>query len=177
MKSFCIVVAADQKFGIGKDGQMPWHLPADLKHFKEITTSQTSSGKSPNAVVMGRKTWEALPDKFRPLKNRINIVISHNKNLPVPKGVFLSDSLDQALGLAEKKCNTQGAIFVIGGAQIFKQAIQHPACEKIYMTHVLGDYHCDTFFPDNFSAFKKIKEKFFKKQGNIGYFFAEYVHF
>ena len=77
---FDIVVAADEQRGIGKDNDLPWHLPGDLTHFKRTTTRAVAEGMS-NAVVMGRKTWESVPPRYRPLKNRVNVVLSRRDSL------------------------------------------------------------------------------------------------
>ena len=79
MKPFSIVVAIDSQHGIGKNNDLPWHLPADLKHFKFITTN-SAVGKR-NVVVMGRKTWDSIPEKFRPLPNRTNVVLSKSADV------------------------------------------------------------------------------------------------
>ncbi|MDE2222506.1 MAG: dihydrofolate reductase, partial [Candidatus Omnitrophica bacterium] len=73
MKNFSIVVAFDSTYGIGKDGRLPWRLAADLKRFKEITMEDGAA--RPNAVIMGRKTWESIPDRFRPLPGRVNVIL------------------------------------------------------------------------------------------------------
>ena len=73
--TFQLVVAATRKLGIGKAGSMPWKLPGDMAYFKELTSKTADSGKQ-NAVVMGRKTWESIPSKFRPLPGRINVVLT-----------------------------------------------------------------------------------------------------
>lgn len=73
---FQLVVATTLQRGIGRDGTMPWHLPADMAYFKSLTSQVTSFEEKRNAVVMGRKTWESIPDKFKPLAKRINVVIS-----------------------------------------------------------------------------------------------------
>src|SRR5262245_10605196 len=98
MVPFDIVVATDMNSGIGKDGQLPWNLPGDLRHFKDVT-SRAKSPLKKNAVIMGRKTWEALPDKFRPLPGRVNLVLTHNKKLSFPPGVLQADNIDSALML------------------------------------------------------------------------------
>ena len=75
--TYQLVVAATRKLGIGKSGTMPWKLPGDMAYFKELTSKTAESGKQ-NAVIMGRKTWESIPPKFRPLPNRVNVVLTRN---------------------------------------------------------------------------------------------------
>jgi len=140
--SFDVVVAADLEWGIGKDSGLPWpRLRADLAHFKAIT-STASEGRR-NAIAMGRKTWESKEVAGRPLPRRVNIVISR-RALVVPEGVIAATSLDDALahrGDAE-------AMFVVGGAEIFRGAFAHPALRWVYLTRVAGRFGCDTHIPD-----------------------------
>lgn len=148
MTPFSIVVAMDQNRGIGRDGKLPWHFKCDLRHFKEVTT-KTRDKTRRNAVIMGRKTWDSLPAQFRPLPDRVNIVITRNDNLKFPRGVLRASGLEQALELLTKGTlsNTVEAVYVIGGAQIFEQAIARKECRKIYLTQILHSFGCDTFFP------------------------------
>lgn len=175
MVSFNIIVALDAKNGIGKKNQMPWHLPGELKHFKEITT-HTHSPVKKNAVIMGRKTWESLPEKFRPLPNRVNIVLTRNQKFPLPNGVLNARGLDDALTILKNDPfkNIIEGVFVIGGGEIFKEAVQFPECQKIFMTHILEDFHCDAFFPSVDTAFEKKASSALQKEGMINYSFAEY---
>ena len=144
----------DEQRGIGKNGTLPWHLPADLKHFKDITTRVAAPGRM-NAVVMGRKTWESLPDKFRPLPARVNVVLTSSKDMQVPTGVLVSGSFDLALKALETD-ERVGDIFVIGGAQLFTQVIGHAQCVKLHVTFVHGKFACDVFFPAFPQRFKEI---------------------
>jgi len=82
-------VAFDSQYGMGKNGQLPWVIPQDLKHFKEISTAVINPANK-NAVIMGRKTWESLPEKFRPLPGRVNVVLSKEGKLDLPSGVLSS---------------------------------------------------------------------------------------
>ena len=123
-----IVVAHSANRVIGRDGGLPWHLPADLRRFKEITSGAT--------VVMGRKTYESLPERFRPLPGRRNLVVSRT-GCEAPE-VF--GSLEEAIDAAGGDC------FVIGGGQIYAQAV--PLAERVYATEVAARLDGDAFFPE-----------------------------
>jgi len=175
MKPFRLIVAIDSKHGIGKDGGLPWHLPGDLKHFKKLST-QTDAPHKQNAVIMGRKTWDSIPEKFRPLPNRINLVLSQNPKLDLPSGVLRCDAFEKALTLLNDDLYLEKIdhIFVIGGAHVFEAALQHPACETLHVTHIEKSFACDTFFPDFEKRFEpKIASDTFQENG-ISYYFCEY---
>jgi dihydrofolate reductase len=114
---------------IGRDGTLPWHLPEDLAHFRAVTTGAT--------VVMGRHTWESLPDRFRPLPGRRNVVLSRQPSYDAP-GAEVVATLDDALA--------PGAdIWVIGGAAVYRAAL--PAADRLAVTHIDGDYDGDVTAP------------------------------
>lgn len=129
-KKLSIVVAISSNNAIGKGNELLWHLSADLKHFKNITTGHT--------IIMGRKTYESIG---KPLPNRRSIVITHNKGYKI-EGAEVVHSLDDALNLLDE--NEEG--YIIGGAQIYKQAL--PFCDKIYLTTVHHHFDADAFFPE-----------------------------
>ena len=172
MKPFSIIVAFDSQYGIGKKGQLPWHLALDLKHFKEITTAVTDPAKK-NAVIMGRKTWESLLAQFRPLPGRVNLVLSKEGKLSLPSEVLCSQSLDNALNLLSSS-NIEN-VFVIGGAQIYAHAIAHPLCQKLYVTHVQGEYDCDVFFPLISRQFFPISASEHYQEDGIAFHFSDYL--
>lgn len=124
-----IIVAAAADGAIGKGGDLLWHLSGDLKRFKEITLN--------HAVVMGRKTWESLPK--RPLPDRLNVVISSNKDYDAP-GAVVATSLDEGLDLAFEHDGEESEVFVIGGASIYRQAL--PLADAMDFTLV------EATFPD-----------------------------
>lgn len=130
MNQISIVVAISENNAIGKDNQLLWHLPADLKHFKNITTGHT--------IIMGRKTYDSIG---KPLPNRRNIIITRQNGLNI-EGVEVVNSLDEALAL----CKTETEVFVIGGAEIYKQAIA--VSHRIYLTRVHQEFEADAFFPE-----------------------------
>ena len=142
MRSFSIVVAFDESGGIGIKGKLPWHLPADLKYFKKITT-HVRGPEHINAVIMGRITWESIPSEFRPLPGRINVILSRNRSLQKPEDVLLADSLNASLeDLDQGSYQSQVEnVYVIGGQQIFKDAVVHPLCQKIYVTRILKSFN------------------------------------
>lgn len=139
-----IIVALDLNRGIGFDGQMPWHIKEELRHFKTVTTF-CQPGQQ-NAMIMGRKTWESLPEKVRPLPGRVNVVISR-QTYSLPEGVYLAHSFDEALNLLQKNSPPIDQIFVMGGGQLYQEVIKHPAITTLYITQIKKAYPCDTWFP------------------------------
>lgn len=174
--SFNIVAAMDLNRGIGKGGRLPWHLTADLKHFRDLTT-KTDDDQKKNVVIMGRKTWESLPEKFRPLPDRINIVLTRNKEFKFPQTILSGGNFKDIFKILEapSRHNKAGEIFIIGGEQIFSQAVQYPECQRIYATHLQKSFDCDTFFPDFKNDFKEISRSSMLKENSLEFFFAEYI--
>lgn len=142
---FDIVVAADLDWGIGKASGLPWpRLRGDLQHFKRVTSLATQ-GKRP-AIVMGRKTWESAEVGGKPLPNRFNIVVTRRSDLTVPADVAVANSLDAALEAALE--SDIEAVFIVGGAEIYREALAHPALRWVYLTRVAGRFACDAHIPD-----------------------------
>lgn len=125
------IVAIDQNNAIGADNKLIWHLPADLKRFKNITTSHT--------IVMGRKTYDSIG---KPLPNRTNIVITRNKNWQM-QGTFAVKNLEEAIEIAKK--NNETEIFIIGGGQIYTQYFNQ--IHKLYVTQIHQKFEANTYFP------------------------------
>ncbi len=121
LRAFTIVVAATANtLGIGKEGKLPWNLPEDMAHFKKITTTTTSASSSSNAVnavIMGRKTWQSIPERFRPLRDRLNVVLSRNpaarEQLNIPASVRVCGSLQEALRALAQVRNSTNAFMVV----------------------------------------------------------------
>ena len=128
-----IVVAYDELRTIGKDGDIPWagKLPADMRFFRDLTEDR--------AVIMGRKTFESLPDAFRPLPNRQNIVISLSQKAMA--GAFVVESIDEALEIGGENA------YIIGGAQVYRQTLSR--VNRVYATEIATRTEGgDTFFPE-----------------------------
>ena len=126
-----LVVAHSANRVIGRDGALPWRLPTDLRRFRELTTG--------HAVVMGRRTYESLPERFRPLPDRRNIVLSTRAGFEAPGAEVFGD-LEAALGACDRDC------FVIGGAITYSQAL--PRAARVYATQVAGEIAGDAVFPE-----------------------------
>lgn len=148
-----IIVAADEKGGIGKSGKLPWHFKKEIQFFAK-TTKETKNPDSRNMVVMGRKTWESIDQKYRPLPSRINVILSRQEDLEIP-GAHVVPSINKALELAEQLENRIENIFVIGGGEVFRQIVENPLLDGIYFTNIHSTFECDTFFPSIPSDFTK----------------------
>ncbi|KAI0527801.1 dihydrofolate reductase-like domain-containing protein [Xylaria bambusicola] len=155
-----LVVAATRNMGIGRNGTLPWTgLKKEMAYFARVTKrlpsvlNQPSSSHAMNAVIMGRKTWDSIPPKFRPLKGRLNIVISRSHVDPPASDIdpeteaVKVGSLEQATEYLQSAAAQPGKVFVIGGAQIYASALQLPEAKRVLLTRVTTDFECDTFFP------------------------------
>ncbi|MBI3114867.1 MAG: dihydrofolate reductase [Candidatus Kerfeldbacteria bacterium] len=150
--AFSMIVAMDRNRCIGAAGTLPWRIPADLQYFHEVTSRVQRAG-SRNAVIMGRKTWESIPASRRPLPGRLNIVITTHPSSVV--GASAVGSLEAALVQASRPEIAQ--VFVIGGGQVFREAVARGDCAKIFLTEVdTVVERCDTFFPDLPDVFTQV---------------------
>ncbi|MEI8143428.1 MAG: dihydrofolate reductase [Candidatus Berkelbacteria bacterium] len=147
-----ICALAEKNRAIGKNNALLWQLPADLKHFKDITSG--------HPIVMGQKTYESIG---RPLPNRTNIVITNDKSFKA-SGVRVCYSIADAIDFAKKIDEEE--IFIIGGGSIYTQTID--LADRLYLTLLDGDFEADTYFP-NYSSFDQIEKS--DKQEDNGYSF------
>ncbi|GBF94660.1 bifunctional dihydrofolate reductase-thymidylate synthase [Raphidocelis subcapitata] len=226
---FQIVVAVTQSWGIGKDGGMPWKLSGDLAYFRQLT-SRTADPAKRNAVIMGRKTWESIPERHRPLPGRLNIVLTRaappaDENAGAgaaaaaappapppaaplgasgraaanaaaaasaaaaakaaaapPPSVLHARSLDDAMALLDRPDMraTIEHVFVIGGGQVYRDALASPRCAALHVTHIEDDPPCDTGFPpvdpsDPSCEFRVWSAAPPKRDGGVRYSFVTYV--
>lgn len=156
------IVAVAENRAIGKDNDLIWRLPADLKYFKEITTG--------HHIIMGRKNYESIG---RPLPNRTSIIITRNKDYKA-EGCIIVHSLDEALKIANQNGETEA--FIIGGGEIYKNSME--LTDKIYYTEVHETFEADTFYPElDTSIWKEVsREKHFKDEKNTyDYSFVKFV--
>ena len=141
MKKISIIVAIAKNWAIGRNNDLLWHIPDDLKRFKRITSG--------HQVIMGRMTYLSLP--FRPLKNRTNIVITDNPGETF-EGCITVYSIEEAL----RYCSDSDESFIIGGGSVYRQFLPH--CNKLYITRVNKDFEADTFFPEiDYSGWKLVE--------------------
>lgn len=150
-----IIAAIGKNRELGLNNKLLWHIPEDLARFKKITNG--------HPVIMGRKTFESIGML---LPGRTNIIVTRDKTFSLP-GCTITHSLEDAIKIAKKPA--AGEIFVIGGGQIYKEAIKY--ADKLYLTVVEGTFTADTYFP-NYSAFKKIifEEKHQNKRYTFTFF-------
>jgi len=169
MPPFAIVVAADENGGIGKGGRLPWHLPGDVTYFKRLTKAPPERSLR-NAVVMGRKTWESIPPKFRPLVGRINVVITRNDRFDLPGEVIRAEGFDAALRKLDGVPDL-GRVFVIGGAEVYRHALEHRGLDTIYLTRVHATFDCDAVFGAIPPGFEMVSSSSRHIDGGIAYEF------
>ena len=132
-----LIVAMDSNRGIGKNNDLMWHLPADMNFFKETTKNQI--------VVMGRKNYDSIPEKYRPLPNRLNVILTRNKDFKA-ENCLVFNSLNECLDYFRNEEDRK--VFIIGGGEIYKMALDSGCLNEMYVTYVDGIFDADTFFPE-----------------------------
>jgi dihydrofolate reductase len=155
------VIAAVARNGvIGLDNRLPWHLPADLKHFRALTLGHT--------VIMGRKTWESLPAGFRPLPGRRNIVVTRDGSYRA-EGATVASSLPAAIAATDG-----GEAFVIGGAELYKAAL--PLADGLQLTEIGAIFDGDTHFPAiDHDQWREVARESHHDEAGFGYAFVSYL--
>lgn len=134
-----IIVACDQEKGIGKNNTMPWRNSNDMRFFQETTI-----GAGNNAILMGRNTYESIPNNKIPLHSRKNIVIS-SKMTESEKDIAIFRDIDYAIKYCEE--TKIDNLWIIGGGSIYDHFMNHPKLDRIFVSNIKGDYECDVFFP------------------------------
>jgi dihydrofolate reductase len=156
MKKISIIVAIAKNFAIGRNNDLLWHIPADLKRFKKITSG--------HQVIMGRMTYLSLP--VRPLPNRKNIIITDQ-----PGEMFESCTTVYSIQEALALCNENEESFIIGGGSVYKQFL--PFCNRLYITLVHKDFEADTFFPKvEFKQWKLVEKEDHEPDPTLGFSYS-----
>ena len=154
-----LIYARARNGTIGKDNQMPWHLPEDLAHFKRVTLGQP--------VIMGRKTWDSLPARFRPLPGRLNIVITRQPEWQAD-GALRAASIEAAMRL----CGDAPNAWIMGGAEIYRQA--EPLASSAVVTEIDHDYEGDAFAPHLGADCCEVQRAAHTAASGMGYAFVTY---
>ena len=144
---------------IGKDNQMPWHLPEDLAHFKRVTLGQP--------VIMGRKTWDSLPARFRPLPGRLNIVVTRQSDWQAD-GALRAASIEDAMRL----CGDAPDAWIMGGAEIYRQA--EPLASTAVVTEIDQNFEVDAFAPTLGPAWSELHHEAHTSASGMAYAFVTY---
>ena len=154
-----LIYARARNGTIGKDGQMPWHLPEDLAHFKRVTLGQP--------VIMGRKTWDSLPARFRPLPGRVNIVITRQADWQA-EGAWRATSIEDAMRL----CGDAPDAWIMGGAEIYRQA--EPLASTAVVTEIDADFEGDAFAPTLSPAWQETARESHVAASGLAFSFVTY---
>ena len=154
-----LIYARARNGTIGKDGQMPWHLPEDLAHFKRVTLGQP--------VIMGRKTWDSLPARFRPLPGRVNILVTRQTDWH-SDGALRAASMDEAMRL----CGDAPDAWIMGGAEIYRQAV--PLASTAVVTEIDADFEGDAFAPTLSPAWQETARESHVAASGLAFSFVTY---
>ncbi len=166
-KRIIMILALDEKNWLWKWGDLPWRIKKDMKFFKQITTTSSSEifpdfwdnniWNKKNAVIMWRKTWDSIPEKYKPLPNRVNLILSRSY---VPEqntwDMCQYNSIDSAIHSLQNRDDIAD-IYILWWAQIYNQILDSRLADSIFLTRVSGDYDCDVFvdnFDNNFELMK-----------------------
>ncbi|XP_068594607.1 dihydrofolate reductase [Brachionichthys hirsutus] len=144
------IVAACPDLGIGNNGNLPWHpvrLKNEFKHFRRMTATSSVEGKK-NVVIMGRNTWLSIPEKNRPLNDRINIILSRQCKAPPAGAHHLAADFRSALRLVDVELAEQAdQVWIIGGSSLYKELMESSGKKRLFVTRILTQFECDTFLP------------------------------
>ena len=139
------IAAVAENGVIGSKGELPWHLPDDMKFFQRTTVN--------HHVITGRKNYESIPERFRPLRDRVNIVVTRTQGYQAP-GAWVCASLEAAIDIA--RVADQKEVFIIGGGELYREAFEKDLVQRVYLTTVHGNPKGDVKFPDIGQGWKNV---------------------
>ncbi|KAH0954858.1 hypothetical protein HN011_010138 [Eciton burchellii] len=151
-----LIAAACENMGIGINGQLPWRLKSEMAFFTHMTTHTKDANKK-NVVLMGRRTWDCIPDKYRPLKDRLNMVLT-SQSFDYGNKAIPCKSIPHALELIAQMQDQVERVWVIGGSRVYEAAMKSPHFGRLYLTRIKKEFDCDTFFPPIPNDFVLIKD-------------------
>ncbi|XP_056334508.1 zgc:153031 [Danio aesculapii] len=148
-KPIRLIAAACRDMGIGKDGQIPWCLPKEFQFLLDTITAVSAPGKK-NLIVWGRICWFSCPETVFPLANCINLVLSRKMISVPPHADYLCKDFDSIFRLVSEPplCHNVEVIWILGGTEVYKESLEHPWCDLIYLTDIMANFECDVFFPE-----------------------------
>ncbi|KAI4825066.1 hypothetical protein KUCAC02_020765 [Chaenocephalus aceratus] len=156
-----LIAAACNDMGIGKEGGMPWSLPSEFQSFLNRVTTVSRPGKF-NMIVWGKTCWFSHPESTFPLPNTFHAVLSLTLDSPPDHAHFVCSDLEAAVRLAGSPplADLIETIWIVGGVQVYKEALLHRWCDLVYLTKVMADFDCDVFFPEFDRELFKLQEGF-----------------
>ncbi|XP_041650861.1 zgc:153031 [Cheilinus undulatus] len=156
-----LIAAVCNGRGIGKNGKLPWSLPSEFQYFLNTVTRVSKPGKM-NLMVWGKLCWYSNPETLFPLANNLHVVLSTTLNTVPKHAHFLSQDFESAVLLATRPplADIIETIWVVGGTQVYKEALKHPWCDLVYLTDIMADFDCDVFFPEFDRGLFKEQERF-----------------
>ncbi|KAK9516956.1 hypothetical protein VZT92_024861 [Zoarces viviparus] len=160
-KPIRLIAAVCNGRGIGKDGQMPWDLPSEFQNFRDHVLGVSRPGKL-NLMIWGKLCWYSVPKSDFPLPNVLHAVLSTTLETVPDHAHFLCPDLDSAARLAARPplSDLIETIWVVGGTQVYEDALKHPWCDLVYLTDVMADFDCNVFFPEFDTELFKVQEGF-----------------
>ncbi|XP_031139304.1 dihydrofolate reductase isoform X1 [Sander lucioperca] len=156
-----LIAAVCNDMGIGKDGKLPWNLPSEFQYFLNTVKRVSRPGKM-NMMVWGKLCWYSLPKTTFPMANILHVVLSTTLDTVPDHAHFLCQDFESAVRLAAQPplADLIETIWIVGGTQVYKDALKHPWCDLVYLTDVMADFDCDVFFPEFDRALFKEQEGF-----------------
>ncbi|XP_062316968.1 zgc:153031 [Osmerus eperlanus] len=156
-----LIAAVCNNWGIGKNGRLPWHLPTEFKFFVDTVTRVSRAGKI-NLLIWGKTCWYSNPESLFPMSNVVHVVLSKTLSAVPEYAHFLCRDFKAAVGQTSLPHirDLVETIWVVGGHQVYKEGMEHPWCDLVYLTDVMADFNCDVFFP-------KLDRRIFIKQSRF----------
>ncbi|KAL4659307.1 dihydrofolate reductase-like [Arapaima gigas] len=148
-KPIRLIAAACRNGGIGNEGGLPWNLPKEFQFFLDTVRTVSKPGKK-NLIVWGRDCWFSAPESLHPIANSLHAILSRTLKTAPPHAHYVCRDFDSAVSLActPPLDDLLETIWIVGGTEVYREALRHPYCDLLYLTDIMAEFECDTFFPE-----------------------------